>query len=79
MPMIRAAAAAVAMVLLVGGAAGTATADPRDRGREHHFRHRRPPPPNWGYDQPSYVAVPPPLVYAPEAPPAAINFSLNFR
>jgi hypothetical protein len=74
--------ATLAAATLVAGLFGTASAqDYRDRRPPppRHYRHRPPPPPAWGYDQPAYVAAPPPVVYAPEGPPAAINFSLNLR
>ena len=52
----------------------------RDRGR--HEEHR--PPPRvygYGYDAPSYVRAPPPVVYAtPELPPVInFGFSLDLR
>lgn len=89
MRMIRAAAAALAMAVLLGGVASPAGADPYDRDqhdqhdqRRAPVRHRRPPPPprrDWGYDVPTYVQAPPPMVYAPPEGPAVLNFSLNFR
>lgn len=76
---VRAGATAFAVAFFVVGiAAGPAHADDRDHRDRRHFQHR-PPPPNWGYDQPTYVPAPPPVVYAPPIPPAGINFSLNLR
>jgi hypothetical protein len=75
--MIRAAAAALAIAVLLGSVAGPAIADSRDHRRP--VRHRRAPPPRWGYDQPTYVQAPPPVVYAPPEGPAALNFSVNLR
>ncbi len=85
---IRRTAAALVAAVLAGGLAGAALAQDRDRdhGRDHrppprHERHRPPPPPPvaWGYDQPTYVQAPPPIVYSAPAPPAAINFGLNLN
>ncbi len=76
---LRIAAAALAAATLIVGVAGPAGADDRDhRGRRVvHHRHYAPPRPAWGYDQPSYVAAPPPVVYAPPQGPAMLNFGIT--
>ena len=62
---------------------GPVIAAPRDyhRGRNYHHYHRPPPRPVYGYGAPSYVPAPPPVVYSPVGPPAALNFiiPLDFR
>ena len=78
---------AAALTLAVGAtvfAAGHARADGHRRGRHppHHrlIQHRPPPPPVvMGYDAPTYVAAPPPIVYAPPAPPAVISLGINLN
>jgi hypothetical protein len=80
----RVAVAAIAAAMLIAGAVAPASADEHGdrRGRnDHHERHdRRPPPrPAWGYDQPSYVEAPPPMVYAPPQEPAFLNFGITLR
>jgi hypothetical protein len=74
----RVATAALAAAVLIAGVASTASAEPRDRQVRHERHYRRPAPrPAWGYDQPSYVAAPPPLVYAPPSGPAVLNFGIT--
>jgi len=75
---LRIIAAALAAATLIAGVAGPAGADPRDR-HDRHVRHRHyaPAAPAWGYDQPSYVAAPPPVVYAPPQGPAMLNFGIT--
>jgi len=74
---------ALVVAFVAGGMTDTAVAQPYPYHRPppRHFRRRPPPPPTWGYDRPTYVPAPPPVVYAPPGPPAAINFglSLNLR
>lgn len=84
MSVLRAAVTAFAVVALLGFCAATASADPydhdRDHDRDHHYvRHHRPPPPvvTWGYDQPAYVAAPPPVVYGPPPLPPVLNFGIS--
>ncbi len=77
----RCAYAGAVAAILAAAMIGTATAQPYPYHRpppRHHYRPP-PPPPAWGYDQPTYVPAPPPVVYAPEGPPAAINFGLNLN
>jgi hypothetical protein len=75
---LRIAAAALAVATLIAGVAGPAGADSRDhRDRNVRHRHYAPPRQAWGYDQPSYVAAPPPLVYAPPQGPAMLNFGIT--
>ncbi|HUK60830.1 MAG TPA: hypothetical protein VLV50_16485 [Stellaceae bacterium] len=81
---VRGLLAGTAAAILAVAMIGTAAAQPYPYHRpppRHHHRPPPPPPPAWGYDRPTYVPAPPPVVYAPEAPPAAINFgiSLNLR
>jgi hypothetical protein len=51
--------------------------------RDHHDRrparyvHHGPPPPAYGYDAPTYVATPPPMVYAPPAYASPFNLGLS--
>jgi len=63
--------------------AGPARADEHPRHPRPHHRpvHHHPPPPPvvMGYDAPTYVASPPPLVYAPPAPPAVISLGINLN
>lgn len=71
-------AAAVAM----GALAGPARADEHGRHRRppHHRPIRRPPRPVvMGYDAPTYVEAPPPIVYAPPAPPALLSLGINLN
>jgi len=79
-------AAAASTVVMMGLALGTpALAQPHDRDHHppRHFHHRPPPPPPapvYGYDVPTVVAAPPPLVYAPPAAPEiALGLSFNLR
>jgi hypothetical protein len=76
MSVSRIAAAALAVVLLMGGVASADPPHDRDR-RDHHVRHYAPPPRAWGYGQPTYVQAPPPVVYAPPALPAVLNFGIT--
>lgn len=82
MSMIRAGAGVLALTLLLGGLAMPAYA--QGRGDRHPVRRHvvhRPPRPAWGYAAPSYVEAPPPVVYAPPAPPPLVlpvpGISLN--
>lgn len=84
-PWLRGIFAGVAVAVAIGMLLpGPANADPRDyhHGRDYHRHYRRPPPrPVYGYGAPTYVPAPPPVVYSPVGPPAALNFiiPLNFR
>lgn len=50
------------------------------RGRDDFYgRDWRGYRPAYGYDAPSYVETPPPIIYAPPVPSAGLNFMLNFR
>ena len=42
-------------------------------------RGRRVVRPVYGYDAPTYVPDPPPVVYAPPAPSGGLSFFFNFR
>ncbi|HXQ52890.1 MAG TPA: hypothetical protein VN802_17495 [Stellaceae bacterium] len=82
MSIIRAAAAALSVAVLSAAIAGSALADPRDDHRDrrprHRVVHRAPPPPAvYGYDTPTYVEAPPPMVYAPPQMPAVLSFGLT--
>lgn len=76
--LLRGLLAGLALALAAGAfaAAPAAAADRHDdRGRQHHVDHRRHwRPPAYGYGAPTYVPAPPPVVYAPPGPPAALNF-----
>lgn len=88
-PWLRGIFAGVAVAVAIGMfLPGPANADPRDRHDHDHYRHDqhyrhvyRRPAPVYGYGAPTYVPAPPPVVYSPVGPPAALNFifPLNFR
>jgi hypothetical protein len=69
-------------VLGVVALAGTAAADSHDHHDDHyrHVVHHRPPPrPAWGYDAPTYVQTPPPVVYAPPVYQSPFNLGLSLN
>jgi len=78
---------AIALAAIVGGASlAPALAQERNddrgrhvqRGHERHYSNR-----DRGYDRsyesPAYVYSPPPVYYAPPAPPSGINFVFPLR
>ena len=60
------------------GAPDRHDARPAER-RDHVSRGRRERRPAYGYDAPTYVPDPPPVVYAPPQPPPGLSLMFNFR
>jgi hypothetical protein len=77
----RVAAAAFVLAGLLGSLLpGPAVA--AERGRREVVHHRAYHPArqeSWGYDRPTYVQAPPPVIYSPPAYSPGINLMFNIR
>jgi hypothetical protein len=72
--------AAVTVAMLGGGLSMPSQAEDRDHNDRHPVRHyHHAPPPAYGYDAPTYVQTPPPLVYAPPSYASPFNLGLSFN
>jgi hypothetical protein len=75
---LRAAAAAFVLAGLLGSLLpGPALA--AERGRREAVHHQAYHHQRWGYDAPTYVQAPPPIIYSPPAYSPGINLMFNIR